>query len=71
MLTQFPCLYFSSVKQLHTVTAVCHLLRKNGVTKFHIGNPEGKTLLERLRSRWEDKFNMNIREIWYEMNKFI
>jgi hypothetical protein len=34
--------------------------------KFLVGKPEGKTLLGRPRRRWDDNFQMVLKEVGYE-----
>jgi hypothetical protein len=43
----------------------------NRFIKFHSPKLEGKGSLELTRCRWENSSNMNIIEIFYEVNRFI
>jgi hypothetical protein len=37
-----------------------------GVYRVLVGRPEGKRPVGRLRRRWEDNVNMDLREIWID-----
>jgi hypothetical protein len=50
---------------------VAHMGQGRNVYRVSVGEPEGKTPLERQRRRWEDGIKMDLREIgWGVWNGF-
>ena len=54
---------------------VARMVKESGVYRVLVGKPEGKILLGRPRSRWEDNIKMDIREVgcwgvdWIELSQ--